>query len=563
VLDIRLRRLTIVAVGGTRVVDFSDKLNIIVGPYGSGKSSLLELIKYSMGGSAILSEAVSTGVTSVQLEVLLAGRKLTFERHIGDLKISVTSGGELVAALHSTSARAKGTQLASTFLATAVGLPVFQVRQSGNGSKVETISFWDVFRFIYVSQDDMGHSIAGHADKILNSKRRHALELMFGLIDQEVAELQVSEGRAKELLRAQQTRLRDVSAFLAASEIPTRAQASERIEELRRSASEARAEIASVRRIERAASPELNDNRAHIGELQRRASSLRQAVVELEAEVASRAQLDAQLAVDTDRARRQADVAELFSTVDFHLCPRCLQAVMPDRSEVDQCYLCLQSVEARESSNPTGEADRLEDVRHEVRALLREDQAALEILRGEAQLAEIRLASTEADLRLKAEQYVTPRFEDVARLSELAARAGAEEERLSSVIAQWQVHAGIVADLADAERQLSDVAAALASATAEVETRRAYVAEFSETFDEIVRELELAWYAKARIDLKTFLPVIGSAEYATLSGGQRTVVSVAYHLALLTVGLVHPAIHIPTLLILDTPSKYLGAKDRE
>ena len=47
-----------------------------------------------------------------------------------------------------------------------------------------------------------------------------------------------------------------------------------------------------------------------------------------------------------------------------------------------------------------------------------------------------------------------------------------------------------------------------------------------------------------------------------LSGGQKTVVTVAYHLALLTTGLVHPTeLGVPSLLLLDTPSKYLGAKD--
>jgi hypothetical protein len=39
-------------------------------------------------------------------------------------------------------------------------------------------------------------------------------------------------------------------------------------------------------------------------------------------------------------------------------------------------------------------------------------------------------------------------------------------------------------------------------------------------------------------------------------------VSVAYHLALLTIGLVHPdVVDIPGVLILDTPSKFLGQKD--
>jgi hypothetical protein len=209
------------------------------------------------------------------------------------------------------------------------------------------------------------------------------------------------------------------------------------------------------------------------------------------------------------------------------------------------------------------EVERLHEVREEVRALLTEDHQTLLLLQSELVRARRQLELSEQDLRDAVDQFVAPSFEDIAALSSEAARADAEEEQLRSVLAQWDVHALISADVNRAEDEVQMVAAQLSAATAEIESRREHVKEFSEVFDEIVRELELAWYQPARIDLKTFLPWIGNAEFKKLSGGQRTVVTVAYHLALLTVGLVNPNVQVPSLLILDTPSKYLGTKDRE
>jgi AAA domain len=308
-INLRLRRLTIFGHHANRVVEFSDRLNVIVGPYGSGKSSLLELIKFALGGSAILSEAVSTGVASVRLEVLLAERPAAFEREIGSLRLIVTSGGEVEARLHATNSNAKGLVLASAYLTEALGLPVLQVRRSSrsDSTKPETISFWDLYRYAYISQDNMGQSIAGHADSILNGKRRRAFELMFGLVDEQIADLQVREGQAKEALRGRQSRIKDVSSFLAAVQVPTRGQVAERIEILRSASAAAREQLRVVRQSGRGLTPSLNGARNAFGQLRHRVAELDKAIAELQVEIASRSQLDAQLSIDADRATRQAD----------------------------------------------------------------------------------------------------------------------------------------------------------------------------------------------------------------------------------------------------------------
>ena len=203
-------------------------------------------------------------------------------------------------------------------------------------------------------------------------------------------------------------------------------------------------------------------------------------------------------------------------------------------------------------------------MRSEVETLLAEDEATLEVIERRLSQKTGELALAQTRLRQRADSYVAPMFEDIAALSREVASAESEDRRLQLVLDQWDERDEISNTVRSLRLAAEQQRRRVEEKKAQIERRRELVQEFSETFDEIVSELELAWYETAAVDLTTFMPLIGDSDFESLSGGQRTVVSVAYHLALLTVGLVHPGdVRIPSLLILDTPSKYLGAKDSE
>jgi len=68
--------------------------------------------------------------------------------------------------------------------------------------------------------------------------------------------------------------------------------------------------------------------------------------------------------------------------------------------------------------------------------------------------------------------------------------------------------------------------------------------------------------ASAVIDNDTYLPVVNGQPFESLQasgGGIATSVNVAYSLTLLTFGLDHPDVRVPSLLIIDSPRKAFGA----
>jgi DNA repair exonuclease SbcCD ATPase subunit len=413
----------------------------------------------------------------------------------------------------------------------------------------------------------MGQSIAGHADSQTDRKRRRAFEFMFGLLDSKKADFENDEAKLEAHALDASKRLEAVSSFLEDAGVPTRGQLVTDLEATLARRQRAQEELSSLRDLARSNSAHLDGERDRIGMLVRAQSEAAAAVQRLEVEIEARRRLSAQISVDIDRLERAAAATDVLGPIDFSACPRCLQSVARRTVETHHCILCTQDlpIDSSQEVEEGGEIERLTRVRAEVEELLEEDRRVLgRLQRGNIE-ARRRLEAAEEALRGRADSYVAPLFDQIQSHSSDIAEADADEARLNQLLGQWDVRAEIQQRLASIQEEMQQVQREKAAHSARLEERRALIQEFSDTFDEIVRELELAWYrpeSPATVNLKNFRPLVGGSQFDDLSGGQKTVVSVAYHLALLTVGLVHPSeLRVPSLLILDTPSKYLGSKD--
>src|SRR5690349_12268893 len=81
--------LEIVTATARRELRFKAGINVVEGPIGTGKSSMLELIKYGLGGSARVMPAVRDNVQRVVLHVNVGGDRLELSRKLGAHDIDV------------------------------------------------------------------------------------------------------------------------------------------------------------------------------------------------------------------------------------------------------------------------------------------------------------------------------------------------------------------------------------------------------------------------------------------------------------------------------------------
>jgi DNA repair exonuclease SbcCD ATPase subunit len=555
--------------------DFSAGLNTIVGPVGAGKSSLLELIKYAVGGNALLSKTVEENVRTVEVALRAGNRSLLLSRNIGESQLTVVEDG---VATKLTTASANRYERAALYLLDVVGIPRLRVPKARTRptGKSRPITFFDVFRYCYVSQAEIDTSVVGHTDSTLEPRRRSTFELLFGLTDPEFAQLEVDRGLQREALDEARREAEVVRRFLESSGAPEQPLLRDEEGTLVARITEATETLEGLRVELRAASPQEDVRRSHVAELGEELRGLNVRLVEKRTAMSQRDQLVAQIELEMQRLERGDRAAAVLNEIVYARCPRCLQSVADRPIDAGHCYLCGQPEpdatgsstdsaddnEAAESANVRAIAEterkRLEDLLYETAELREEDTRDAAVLENQIRVQSLILSQIESEVEQRTREYVSPKFEAIAAASAEIATA---HERLRGVreqLAQWERYVELVDGVRARQKRVEELDVAIKNAGVRLASRRGQLTELSETFQEELSRFQPPWLDSARIDPTTYLPVVNEARFETQSAGEKTIINVAYHLALLVHGLRHDETLLPTLLILDGPQSNLG-----
>lgn len=563
---LRIDHVGFEAEAGEAVYRFGAGLNVIHGETGSGKTSLLEALKYGLGGNAILSPAVRQGVRRVRVGIRLGESRYEFQRNVGASIITVSDlDGTLVEELSAT--RRKDLRFAGDFLLDACGLPSVRLA-SKKSFRSESISFWDFYAYCYVPQSEIDRSVVGHLDPFRDRKRKAVFELLLGLTTERIEQLRVEINELRESLRSKEQELSAVTSFLESLDLPSRIVLQERQEEARARLSELEGRLDSLREEGRRATQFASERQAKLREILAEATRYAERIAELEAGIDQRMEHRFELESDRERLSRTGAAANILGTLDFRQCPRCLQAVDPGRYGELACYLCGQEEPqvhvgegSRQEQERRWEVERVDELLGEVDEMLEMDRRELREAQGQRRALESAARELSGDLDKASEAYVSPKFDEITAVSSEIGSLRGEITRLDESLETWGRKDRIAEDIADLEGGLSSLSSEL-----EEEQRRGAQAherldELSGIFDEIVRELEMPWYDQpAYVDPNTYLPMVNGVAMDNLSsGGMKMMANIAYHMALLTLGLSRRDTRIPSLLVLDSPRKNLGA----
>lgn len=562
--DIQFRSLRLEArTGAEATYHFSPRVNIVVGPFGSGKTSLLELLKYGIGGSGDLSQTVEREVSAVVVECKLGGTAWRFRRKIGDSLIEVFDlAGTLEAALHTRAAGKR--ERPSEWLLDVLGIPPMRVRRAKQRASgvSELVSFFDFYAYAYLPQSEIDRSVVGHRDRDRDRKRKVVFEIMFGLIDERLSAIEVEEGQMAERVQRLQREKEAIGRFLEQASTPPRESLRTVVESSVRDVADAQVRLAQLKADASAATAQAADRRAEMSALVGATQRIRSRLSALAVEIQERARLEANLTLDIERHSRSRAATAALSGLDFTRCPRCLQDVAQSRAEPGHCYLCGQTEQGEAddaAARDEAELRRLRTLRGEVRELLTSDEEARRALQFELGLLEEQMTASEAILVEADAAAVAPLFDAIAAASAHIANGENRRRWAGELMRYWDELDRLEAELGELQAERKRVRRLIDDVKAELELRRGAVVDFAATFREVVAEAQLPWFEDASIDLKTYLPVVNGASFESLSsGGMKSVVNVAYHLALLTEGLVDRDLRIPNLLIIDSPAKNLG-----
>ncbi len=209
--QLTIERLEIRTDTHTKVYAFQPGVNAVTGPIGCGKSSMLELIKYGLGGTARVMPAVRDHVRTIVLRVRAGAEHWEITRALRSPIVQVydittqESRGEWAATNRQNMRRIAPELMEALDLPSDWRIP----RSRKNpGDETVPISFWDVYKYLYLDQNRIDSSVIGHDDTNLNNKRIAVFELAYGLASPRTVELQTETGR----LKAEAKRLRGAAA---------------------------------------------------------------------------------------------------------------------------------------------------------------------------------------------------------------------------------------------------------------------------------------------------------------------------------------------------------------
>lgn len=562
-LRLHIQRLDLDTATQTSSYDFSTGVNVILGSYGTGKSSMLELIRFALGGTAEMMPAVSNNLKRVSLDVLIGDDSLRLVREVGKNRVVVTDKRDGPGEVW-TSTSGGRLPRAGVRLLELLGIPATRLsKKTGSGS--EPLSFFDLYRYVYLPQNDIDRSVAGHKDAFVNRKRKAVFELAYGLTDDRIRQLQVE---ASSLERSEQrllVELETISQFLSEVGVPTENELVSMEEEIRAQYRDAEQRLAIARQDAEIAFTPGQDS------LRDRVTNLRRMAVDSEAErAAASAAVDrgrslvAQLALDEERQKRALAAEASLSGLEFTACPRCLQSLSGRDVPEEHCLLCTQPQAA--VARGDGEISRVRSQRAESQALLEDDE--IRLARISARAAEVRgelmIAVSELEQQID-RRAIVPSLDLTRDAAADREKARAKLRDIERFRDQWSKYKDRQIELDNVQKEIKNNERAQEEQQETLVQHRKRVDELSDLFDEEVRELHFAGYEHAAVDRSSYLPTVNGDSFDQLSvgGARKTLANVAYYLSLLGYTLSSAEILLPGLLILDSPRKNLGDTDED
>lgn len=567
-LPLRIRNLRLDTATESAQYDFADGATAVVGPIGCGKSSMLELIKYSLGGSAAIMPAVRDNVLRVTCRVLVGNEELTLSRAMNSKTVEVIDPrtGEPISVWATTNRR--NMPKASQELLRALGLPPdLRVPRRRTRLSAETVpvSFFDLFRYLYLSQNGIDMAVIGHNDPNLDNKRRAVFELLYGLVDLEVIELRTRRGKMTQDLDGLRADIRAIRNFLTINDQPEISVLDRREYEARQRLAEAETSLTQIRqeglRIEEgvsAAKDRLSASRDRVFEAEERRR-------QLSAEVVRGRSIRAQLDLDETALHREQVATASLTGLEFVVCPRCAQSIRNRQVEPGHCLLCTQAQEEPEHVILDGELARLRSQRRDTEELMIEDESLLAVAEADLADAQTGLTVTMREFEALIRDPGDPLIEAVERAASEAAVARSLLTEIEAARARWANYQSQEAEALRIESVITELTRQQKQLERDILDRSDRIDRLSETFNDIVGRLKLPWYETARIDPNSYLPIVNNEIFDDLSvgGARKTIVNLAYHLANLTYSLADPVVLLPSLLIIDSPRKNVGQNEED
>lgn len=565
----RIDELRLETSGGPVSYSFPSDLTVLAGPTGVGKTALLELIKYALGGDGLITSVAEEHISQVHISVQAGAEKLRLSRGIAPAESNTVEVTDLLEGQRLVDHHvARQEPSISDLLLDALGLPTglrAAPRSAASTRAGAKVPFNDIFRFMYVSQLAINREIAGSSNRYYEPKRRTVFELLFGLTTPELVTMRSELNELNSQAAAAETEVAAVERFLVDSGTTSKIEADLEYAEVQRSGAAARSELAELTSsMVDVADRETQALRDLLAESERGLTEAQSLVSEFRREQAVYLAERRRVQLDVGRLERLMSAGARMASIEFTTCPRCLQSL--DREvPLGRCRVCTQD-------------DIVADLPHSGQYEL--NQLASQLEEVDAQLGEIDVALAAATEAVTSRQRlvqrltvridertrdrVSPRLQAYADAARRAERSLVQAAALERVLRQWDrvEDLRVNAERLRTERRSLDTRIRSMEA-AETARRTDVLGQLAQEFQTTVNAFGIPNGQNATINPTTYLPELNGRPFEKVSsaGGIATATQVAYWMSLVTVAARLRDTKFPGFLLIDSPRMALNTAE--
>lgn len=557
-----VNKLVVVGHRKNYVIPFENGINIIYGDSDTGKSSILNLINYSLGSKHIdLYEEIESAGRYSLLEVLLSGRVFTIKRNIFDPKdfIEVYNCEIVQIDKHFPSkygpsySKPGPSGIFSEFLLEVMGLPLIKVKESPSkaDSNFTSLSFRDLMKYMYLDQDAVGskdllsHNSGAYA---IATKNIQTFKFIFSLLDTQLVEIEQSISNHTSRKNKLSEKYDSVSSFLRDTDFATVDSIYDRLENLEK---ERQLLDKEIRKIDTSA---ISDTSVH-NDLRREISSLElscQEIIQQQNLIANNLEkyvrLKNEYLADANKIELAIKVQEDVSIHEAIKCPICEGILKRDNTGTYE----LSTMEKKKS-----DLALLRNRMKHLSMLIDELRIKNEALLRDQLIIEKQIQKARRIFDKKTTELISPYLQ---QREGLVSQKSTLTEEISSLNYFLKVR--------NQQKQINDEINIIVENIKLLTTQYNLLKETMPSPADVISSIgdEVNAYLgfipiKNRygvgIDAKTYLPIVRDRIYYSLtSGGLRTIVSIGYFLSLFHYGLRNPS-NLPAFFMIDTAGKYL------
>lgn len=546
-------------------IPFYPGVNIIYGDSDTGKSSILEFISYLLGASSIeLADEVKSSVQYAALELEVNGVPLTVKRNIFNPKDHIEVYPCAFENCSNFFPKKYSPNFSDThapdgfysdFLLDSLGFPKVKIKVSPSkaDSEVKRLSFRNIFKYVYVNQDDIGSkSFLDLNNWIKSTSNREVFKYIFNVLDSSIAELEVQiaeRTRESKLLLSKYT---SVSEFLRETGYDSHESIDDAITGIDQTIAALEVEFAKLNKTMVASSQSHAELKSIFDEL---SLNEKYAAQEL---ARTRAQIEKYSRLKNDY---ENDIAKINGIV--HAQTRIGLAT----SSVNPCPVCETPLEQTQAadhfqtvdkSTLTDELSSIQKKKKSIQALIDELSLKVRELAKDQAAYGLDLSRAREMLDTESQSMITPYLiQRDTLVKEIASNKQFRNHLANSIRIrnqQQKIH--------DAYENVNSSIKLLNERLGELRITAPSVAEVLEKLadylSKYLKEINIKRQEGISVSPRSFAPVIRDRDYLNItSGGLRTISSVGFMISLLEYAIDFEINH-PRLLMIDTVGKYLG-----